>query len=395
MESIRHTIPLLRELARKIGAVPAASKVKDIVGIFNDDQSLLSLPVAGSDGFIGTISRKALFSRHLAKPFAMDLYGKRPVSELLDDIQIELDNNIDIIAALARLLAIDPALETDAFPVVQDRQCIGIVSVSELMMRISDCQASLLETLNLLGARIREEVSKAGQIQQDLLPQPEFRFNTVTISAGIINSTEVGGDFYDYFPLDDHRMLLLVGDVSGHGVQSGMVTSAAKASLHTLVAMGATAPAEILAGMNRAILATARQSLLMTCLIVLVDLKEGVLTLANAGHNYPYIYRTGREELEMLSDTSGFPLGFEADCCYREFSTGFQRLDRLVLYSDGIIECLDKAGNEYGYDRFEQTLRKNITSTPGEIRSFLTNSARQFEGSGSFADDVTLLIASL
>ena len=394
MEQSPATIPCLQELTRNAGEIAPLTAVKDVVALFQHDQSLTAIPVVDHGRFKGLISRKKLFFQHLGRPFAMELFGKTPIQELMEEDTITMAPQTDVNSALARLLEADPLLDTDAFPVVAEGECFGVVSVSDLMMRISECQAQLLATLHSLSARIREEVKRASKIQQDLLPSPDWRFGGITVGAEIRNSSEIGGDFYDYFPIGRSRIGLVVADVSGHGVQSGMVTTAAKASLHTLINGGLQTPAELLHGMNNAILATARQTLLMTCLIAVIDLEKEELVLANAGHNFPYVHRKETGSLEMIEDGTGYPLGFEKDCRYQEFTARFARGDTLVLYTDGIVECTNGDGEEFGYARLEAFLKAHIQHPPRVMERLLLETAAQFSGGEAFEDDITLLIAS-
>lgn len=394
MENPHHVTHCLRELVKTTETISPNLAVNEVLEIFKNDSSILAIPVADGSRFCGFISRKLLFYHHLGRPFALELYGKKPVSILLEKNCICMEPELDINNALARLLTVDPLLEADCFAVTEGERCIGIVSVSDLMMSISINQARLLDTLECLSTRITDEVRKAGEIQQALLPPPEFRFDKITVSGGITTSSEIGGDYFDYFPLGDDRLGLVVADVSGHGVQSGMVTTAAKASLHTLISMGIDTPAELLFGMNNAILATARQTLLMTCLVAVINPKERRLVIANAGHNFPYLYKSGTGSLEMVEDASGFPLGFEGNCRFQEYATTFDAGDTLFLYSDGIVECTDKGGEDFGYDRLEAFLKGHVTLPPDISRKLLLEAVEKFSGSRSFADDVTILIAS-
>ena len=394
MDAATHTIPVLREIVRPVPVIGPETRVREVIDIFQRDASLLSLPVVENGRFTDTVNRKNLFFRHLGKPFARDLYGNKPISTLLDGQGTVMEPDLDVYSALARLLAADPVLETDSFAVVDDGRCHGIVPVADLMMQISGSQARLLDQLHSLSARIREEVDKASKVQQDLLPLPEFRENGLSVSGGITTSSEIGGDFYDYFTLGDGRYGLVVADVSGHGVQSGMVTTAAKASLHTLIALGVRTPGGLLAGMNGAILTTARQSLLMTCLICIVDPDRDEMVYANAGHNFPYRIAAGTGRPEMLDGASGFPLGFDQDSIYPEHCVPCAAGDRLVLYTDGIVECTDPQGEEFGYERLERLLTEHASSSPAEIRSAALAAAAGFTGTGTFDDDVTLLIAA-
>ena len=389
-------VPHLSEISKAALAVAADAPVRLLLERFQESRSLLAVPVEQNGSFLGMVTRKPFYNL-MSRPFAAELYGKKPVSVLLTDLgceRIVMSPDEDINSALAHLVTVDPSLETDAFPLVQDEHCTGVVAVSDLMMAVSENQKQLVETLDRLGARIREEVSKASRIQQDLLPSPEWSFRGVEIGAGLITSSEIGGDFYDYFAIGEHKIGLVIGDVSGHGVQSGMVTTAAKASLHTLIARGIATPAELLHGMNDAILATARQTLLMTCFIGMLDLEEGVLSYANAGHNFPYLYRGSSHALEPLHDSTNFPLGFDKESEFRECSVPFREGNTLLLYTDGIVECVDRDDIEFGYERLERVLLENVQLPPHLLREALLDAATCFTGTKSFEDDVTLLIAA-
>lgn len=397
MQSIddsRQLIPLVGDLMAETREIPPDLKVKEVVEIFRGDHRLLILPIVSSGVYVGSVSRKSLFFHHLSHKYALDLYGNKPIRVLKDENPVVMEPYVDITAALELLLDADPSLETDSFVIVGKGLCLGIVSVSDLMMKISESQKLLLDALNNLSARIREEVALAGRIQQDLLPEPEFRFKGITVGAGITTSTEIGGDFYDYFVCGEGQIGLIIADVSGHGVQSGMVTTAAKASLHTLISLGVTTPGELLAGMNRAIIATARRTLLMSCLIAVIDTESGRLRYANAGHNFPYLYCGGLNRMNQLQDTSGFPLGLEEDSTFREYSIDFNEGDVLVLYTDGIVECTDENDADFGYERLEGVILDEVCNPPAVLINAVFDKARNFAGSDRFQDDATLLVAS-
>jgi sigma-B regulation protein RsbU (phosphoserine phosphatase) len=242
MNDYREEIPRLKELAFTTQELSPEVKVNEVVEMFHKDNSLMALPVLTQGQFTGFVSRKYFFFKRLSHRFALDLYGNKPVSVLLEKNSLIMEPDRDVNSALEKLLAVDPVLERDCFPIVRDGRYFGIVSVSDLMMQISKTQSSLLDKVISLSARIRDEVAMASKIQQDLLPLPEFKFQGINIGAGVMTSSEIGGDFFDYFTIGDNKLGLIIADVSGHGVQSGMVTTAAKASLHTLISMGISKP---------------------------------------------------------------------------------------------------------------------------------------------------------
>lgn len=387
----------LADIGKRAVTTALDLSVRALLAIFQEDPELLKVAVLDGGVFVGSISRKEMLNL-LSRPFAMELYAKKPTRTLLEDLKgpgVSFPPELGINEAAVQLLSRDPSLQTDAFPLVRDGHCIAMVTVSDLMLAVAEQQRELLHAMDRLSSRMREEVAQGMKIQQDLLPPPDYRFGNLTVGAGITTSSEIGGDFFDYFSVGRDLLGLVIGDVSGHGVQSGMVTTAAKASLHTLVSLGVTTPSGLLAGMNNAILATARRTLLMTCLIASVDLAAGTVTIANAGHNFPLLLRSGAKDAEMLESTAGFPLGFERDARYPETGTELSPGDSLFLYTDGIVESANTAGEEYGYGRLQELLAFSREIAPSRLHGHLLQEVANFTGSLVFDDDVTTLVARL
>jgi len=390
----RHSIPRLYDVMRPTAPIPPHTPVKEVAAIFQADPLLMVIPVNGDSGFEGVISRRELFSQHLARQYAMELYGKKAISLLMNTRTVTMTPEMDVSSALALFLEHDPDLDADSFPILNDGCCVGIVHVADLLMAISKAQTGLLATLEMLSARIREEVDKARQIQQELLPPSSFSHDGLVLDAVLINSSEISGDLYDYFVIDGHLLCVMVGDVSGHGVQSGMVATAAKAGLRLLLEMGVKTPGALLAGMNKAVMATASNALMMTAVVAVVDRSAHTLSLANAGHNYPFIYQTSSKKVVMLEETGGFPLGFDAGSTYAESFRDFCPGDRLLLYTDGIIEERGANDEEFGYERLWAYMRDVLSGPPESFSGGLVKQVREFSESEGFEDDVTLLVVA-
>ena len=386
-----HSITKILEIAVQAPDVDAATPVGLILDQFRGDSRIMGLSVVENGSFIGSVSKSQLY-KTLSRAFALDLYSRRPISSLLDKQAACMPPELDIHSALASLLTIDSSLSIDSISVVSGGKCLGIVPVSSLLMNISSSQSELLRMLEELTARIRDEVQKAAQMQQALLPLPTFSFPGIKLAADLTTCSEVGGDFFDFFPIDCNRLCLIIADVSGHGVQSGMVTTAAKASLHTLIRQGIATPGALLSNMNEAILATTRQALLMTCLVAVISPGEQTICYANAGHNFPYLCRKHANTVEMLENRPSFPLGFDVHASFEEQTIGFKPGDTFVLYSDGINEC-SNGSQDYGYGQFEDCLFKLLGQPPAEWVKTILNSLSTFRGNERFEDDVTLLIA--
>jgi serine phosphatase RsbU (regulator of sigma subunit)/CBS domain-containing protein len=391
---MHHEIPLLCHIAQTTRAISGSMTVHEVIECFQLNATLLALPVENDGRLEGLTSRRDLFLQHLAKPFARDLYYRKPIRMLLDPDPLVMPAHLNVNQGLEELLRRDPRLESDCFGIMEDGRCSGIVSVADLMMTISGLQARLLETLEQLSKRIRSEIEMAQRIQTGLLPVTPARYGQINVAAGLVNSTEISGDFYDLFLPDGSRLGLMVADVTGHGVQAGLVTTAAKAGLQILLDNGITRPGELLRGMNRAIAATGGQQLMMTALIALLDPEKQQLILASAGHPYPWRYAAADGSWNELPLDPGFPLGFDDTASYPEAESLFCPGDKLLMFSDGIIEAENRMSEAFGTVRFRQVLQEGRLLGSEQLKNLLLDEARRFTGNREFEDDVTLLIAS-
>jgi serine phosphatase RsbU (regulator of sigma subunit) len=386
------TTTLMTTIARPVPLITPLTTVNQTIELFQQQPHLLALPVMEQQHLLGIISRRELFFRHLAKPFARELFGRKSVKTLLDAAPVVLASELDITAALNQLLLYDPQLENDCFGVTLADGSVAIVAVADLMMAISRSQADLLDTLDRLSRRIRNEVEMARQVQAALLPETPLQHAGASVAAGLVNSTEISGDFYDVFPLDDHRLGLLVADVTGHGVQAGLVTTAAKAGLQTLLDNGVRTPSRLLKGINRALMATTGGSLLMTALIAVLDRQTGTAVISSAGHPYPYQRQGTSGQWLLVTLEPGFPLGFDDGANYDETTISFRPGDHLLLYSDGIQEAENCRGELFGERHLLATLQQSA-GEPQQVRDTLLHAARRFRGQDHFDDDVTLVVA--
>jgi len=383
---------LLGTISRPVPIITPLTTVNQAIELFQQQPHLLALPVMQQQHLLGIISRRELFFRHLAKPFARELFGRKPVETLLEGTPLVLTGELEISDALSRLLLSDPQLENDCFAVSLADGSVAIAAVADLMMAISRSQAALLDTLERLSSRIRSEVEMARQVQAALLPATPLVHAGIAVAAGLVNSTEISGDFYDVFPLDEHRLGLLVADVTGHGVQAGLVTTAAKAGLQTLLDNGVRTPSRLLSGINRALMATAGGSLLMTALIAVLDRQTETAVISSAGHPFPYWRQVISGQWQLVALEPGFPLGFDDRADYDETTIRFMPGDHLLLYSDGIQEAEDGQGVLFGEQSLITTLRQT-GGRPEQVRDALLTAARAFRGVDHFDDDVTLVVA--
>ncbi len=240
--------------------------------------------------------------------------------------------------------------------------------------------------------RIKAEIDAANRIQAALLPKDDPDLSGATIASHYRAATEIGGDYFDFLPLPDGSLGLVCGDVSGHGLTSGIVMAMAKSALLVQVGYDAS-PRRVLEVLNDTVMKTAPKRILMTFFFGVLDLAEQRLVYSSAGHLDPYVFRAGTGSIESLS-AWGFPLGVKRRTPFVEHEARFEPGDRLVLYSDGLIEALDDDGEPFGFARFEALLAKNGGRSSGEIRRVLLDAVATFTRNRPPEDDQTLVVVS-
>ncbi len=235
----------------------------------------------------------------------------------------------------------------------------------------------------------KSELNLARNIQMGILSTDFPDNESFAISADMTAAKEVGGDFYDYFMLDDSRLAIVVGDVSGHGIAAAMFMTLSK-TLIKVYARDRRSTDKVLEQTNRYLLSSNPAKLFVTCWIGILDLCSGVLTYSNAGHNYPVIIRGG-EKPEFLKSKPNFVLGRRRLVSYNEKRTRLCPGDKLVLYTDGVTEAQSPEGDFFSDERLLKAIDSVKNKNQDEIVSALRRSIDDFENGGDHYDDATIL----
>ncbi|MCU1246532.1 MAG: Serine phosphatase RsbU, regulator of sigma subunit [Acidobacteria bacterium] len=238
--------------------------------------------------------------------------------------------------------------------------------------------------------RVKAEIDAANRIQAALLPLDTPSLAGTSVASHYRAATEIGGDYFDFLTQPSGEIGIAFGDVSGHGLTSGIVMAMAKAALLVQVNYDAS-PRAVLAVLNDIVMKTAPKRMLMTFFFGLLDPAAQTLRFSSAGHLDPYVYRAATRKLEALSSW-GFPLGVKRRDTYREHLVEFESGDRLILYSDGLIEALDDDGEPFGFERFEKTLLDHGHGSAEEIKKALLTAVRKFTRNRPPEDDQTLVV---
>ncbi len=238
--------------------------------------------------------------------------------------------------------------------------------------------------------RMKQELEHAREIQLSMLPRSSPASDWLDIAAVSLPATEVGGDYYDYFPGADGRLAVVVGDVAGHGVASGLVLSGVRSGL-TLLEEDMSAPDAVMERLNRMVWRTAPRRMFMTMLLALFDRAGRRLTVACAG-NPPLLRCTADGAVEELTPGS-LPLGARADTTFGASTVTLEDADTLLLVTDGAAETTDASGEQYGYERLACAFADLApAATAKEVRDALLADLWSFKGSAEQVDDVTMVV---
>jgi len=262
------------------------------------------------------------------------------------------------------------------------------------LARSFDGMADSIERLLVQTAekeRLEAEIAIARTIQQKLLPAPEATLPGLQILADFQPLAALGGDYYDYFSMPDGRSAVAVGDVSGHGLPTGLLVAMAKAGLSTLIESGLAGPA-LFVRLNDLIHRSTDSRNFMTLGLFAYDPVSRRGELTNAGQLAPY--RLSEEGLQSLSLPS-FPLGFSARFDFPAQAFAFAAGDRLIFVTDGFVEAINREGEPFGFERLEALLLAEASSDAARLRNAILSAVSAHAGGMPPADDRTLVVLTI
>jgi serine phosphatase RsbU (regulator of sigma subunit) len=234
--------------------------------------------------------------------------------------------------------------------------------------------------------RKNKELKAAGDLQQSLLPKENPKRSDLDIATFIRSSTEVGGDYYDFFPQDNGSLFSVCGDATGHGVSSGMMVSITKAGLNGIDLL---APNVILQKLNKVVKKVDLGTLRMSLNIVEISDKE--LNMSSAAMPPIYLYKASSSTVEELMQ-SGLPLGGLKDETFDQLIRSFEYGDVLIQLSDGLPEAPNAKGELYDYDRLKSLIQASGHLGAQKIIDVLIESVDQWLEGMRNPDDITLVV---
>ena len=269
--------------------------------------------------------------------------------------------------------------DLDAFPRTQ----IEILKALAGHIAVAVDNAQRIQHERRQTQRLHDEQDEASRIQQNLLPRrapllPGFQLEAECVPAGA-----VGGDWYDYIPLADGRVAIVLADVSGKGMPAALLMSAARGIVRALAPLG-NGPGEVLARVNQVLLDDFLTERYITMIYAVLDPAHRTLTFASAGHPWPLLCHGA--EVRPLHTDAGMPLGL-LPCEFTEHTVKLCSDFRLLFYTDGISEALNREDQEFGRSRLTEFVATHDCSV-----SRLMEAVKDFRGKCSQKDDATVIL---
>lgn len=239
--------------------------------------------------------------------------------------------------------------------------------------------------------RIESELKIAHDIQMSMVPKifPPFPHRReFDVYATLVPAKEVGGDFYDFFFVDEDQLCFAIGDVSGKGVPASLFMAVTKTLLRATASRTGN-PDEILSRLNAELCRDNASCMFVTLYTAILEIRSGRLEYSNGGHNLPYHLSNGR--IQPLDNTPGMVLGAMEGVKYSTNKMVLQPGDRLLLYTDGVTEAMDERGHLLSGRRLEESLATVKNALPEDLTVALVREVRRFAAGAGQSDDITIL----
>jgi phosphoserine phosphatase RsbU/P len=241
--------------------------------------------------------------------------------------------------------------------------------------------------------KMKKELEIARTVQSHLFPKKLPNNERVQMAATYLPHQSVGGDYYDFIPVDENKFYICIGDVSGKGIPAALTMSNFQASLHTMIRMGLDLQ-KIIQELNYQLYENTQNGTFITFFIALVDMKEQLLHYVNAGHNTPFLLLSDGNGWELETGTT--ILGPIKNLPF--VNEGVMKLplgSTLFLYTDGLIETENPSLVQFGTTLVVEELRKHKNLTPSEINKLMVYKLDEFRKGNPYADDITLLTCKI
>ncbi len=267
---------------------------------------------------------------------------------------------------------------------------LGVVTA---LHRLGTARSAFFDKAREQRDELVREVKMAASVQQHLLDKHEPPTGWLDVAARTEPLKAVGGDYYDFIPLEDDRFGVVVADVAGKGLPAAMIMPAVQIAMRTLT-MHHTQMADVLKELNHVLFDALEPASYVTLCYAVFDVKGGKMAHSNAGHQPVLHMRSGNGDVTWLS-RGGTPVGLLPGGDYEIEEIDLQPGDIIVFYTDGIAEAENQEGEEFGTDRLAEVVKKNRNGSAADLVSIIHDAADRFRAPNAATDDVTVIVVQL
>lgn len=263
------------------------------------------------------------------------------------------------------------------------------ITINKTLKEISSIRGWMEEHDKLVS--IENDLTISREIQQAILPKNFSPFPdqlNVDIYGSMVAAKEVGGDFYDFFQIDNQRLGFVIGDVSGKGI-SAAIFMAVSRTLIRATGLKGDSVTECMQHVNNLLCSESASCMFVTAFYGILDSQSGQIEYVNAGHNAPYIL--SKDKIKEVELTNGLALGILADFSYQSKKITLKKDEQLLLYTDGVTEAINLEETAYGVKNFENFLSENLNLPVEQVIEKSLEDVKEFAGDAPQSDDITFL----
>jgi serine phosphatase RsbU (regulator of sigma subunit) len=365
--------------------------VEETGKIFLAKQELQALPVVHKNIPIGIVYRQKLMDIFLS-PYGRDLHGRKSIIQFMDTNPLMVEYNLPVQVASQYITQNIQLPAVQDFIITKDGEYYGIGTIVDLLEKITSIKINQLKQENM---RLAAEVEVTHRLQQMLLPtQQELnKIKELEIAGFMAPADEVGGDYYDVLCHND-QIKIGIGDVTGHGLESGVVMLMVQTAIRTLLTHNETSHVNFLTTLNQVIYDNVER---MNCdknlTLALLDYKDGILYLS--GQHEMVIVARADSTVELVDTKDlGFPIGLDEDIAdfIAQTAIHLNPGDGVILYTDGITEAQDSQRKQYGLKRLCHIVSDHWHHSASEIQQAIIDDVKAHIGLQKVFDDITVLV---
>ncbi len=380
----------LREIKSSSISQSTIGTVKIIFSLSTINSTILSMKIA----FASTIILTTLFlsalifvlvSMMITKPLSVVNDRASQISNGNFDITIDKISHDEIGSLAANFLKMSSDLKK-SFAKIETQK----IEIENYNLHLEDIITQRTEELKSAHDTMKSELVIAQRIQQAIIPK-KFDMKDLFDMYGLyIPMENLGGDYYDIFRISDSKIGIVIADVCGHGVPAALITTMTKMSFFNNAKIHSSS-ANVVSKVNKELFEVIGNMEYLTAFYCTIDCINGIMEYTNAGHTDIYIYRNKTKKIDSLPTNSGI-IGFVESVEYKSDVVKIEEGDRVVFYTDGVIELRDENRELFGTERFLSLIANNHDKNAEELVKIIESDLEHYKGAGSKDDDITLLI---